>query len=489
MLEAITILYLFLPHIIFYFGWLTLFWAIFLTFLLSYLVIPTFRLALNDYSLILKKDIVYQVFITLVVAVAWTSLSGAGGWGFQNGDWIKHNAVLKDMIQHSWPVSWNHIQQESQTGYYRLIYYIAYYLPSALIGKMSSWQGANTAIFLWTLLGVWLSLLWFTKLTGAKNFWPLILLAVYFVLANGFGRVVDWFIQSGVLKHSSDILWWKGADLWDYNGNTVGLFWAPQHTLAGWLCSSLLLNVYFFSSTQRGALVIPFVAALLWSPFVAVGLIPLLAAIMIRHKTLKYSQFLSIVPALFFMLVFATYYHSLSYPLEWRIYTPQYLFSKHLVLRFILFYLINAGSYVLLLFYFNHTESEEESDKLLIFTAALGLFLIVLIRVGHLNDFCLRVSIPCLMILWVLTGQRLVYFFKNHRLTINSIILIMFIVLGSGSFLKYTGQSISHYKICPPDWRNIKPVFRINNNKGDEYLPRQYIGRKNDSLFFRVFGK
>lgn len=226
MLEVITITYLFFPQIIFFLGWLKLFWAIYLTFLLGLLLIPSFQMSIKDHSLILNKSFVFRALITLLAAIAYTSLSGAGGWGFQLSDWIKHNAVLKDLIQHTWPVAWSQVPQEPRVGDYRLIYYLAYYLPSALIGKLISWQAANLALFLWTALGVWLSLLWFTKLSRARKSLTLILIVAYFILAGGLDSVGYWFVQN---KISWDwgipsIEYWTGLWHWSFQTDAVGLF-------------------------------------------------------------------------------------------------------------------------------------------------------------------------------------------------------------------------------------------------------------------------
>ena len=58
-------------------------------------------------------------------------ISGAGGVGYQDSDWKKHNALMKDLQERSWPIVY------TRDGVpLPLVYNIAYYMPAALAGRI-----------------------------------------------------------------------------------------------------------------------------------------------------------------------------------------------------------------------------------------------------------------------------------------------------------------------------------------------------------------
>ena len=57
-------------------------------------------------------------------------LSGIGGFARQSVDYVKHDEILGTLINMDWPC------KLGSHKYLYLIYYIAYYLPAACIGKI-----------------------------------------------------------------------------------------------------------------------------------------------------------------------------------------------------------------------------------------------------------------------------------------------------------------------------------------------------------------
>ncbi|MCA9417857.1 MAG: hypothetical protein KC917_16380, partial [Candidatus Omnitrophica bacterium] len=126
--QACAFLYLSLPYLLFFWGWL---W-------LPYALLATVALLIGLASAILggrseaREDgprawgSWRRVLFVAVIALVWVALSGIGGLGFQNPDYPKHNAVLKDLIEKDWPV----VYGEGE-GARALVYYFAYYLPAA----------------------------------------------------------------------------------------------------------------------------------------------------------------------------------------------------------------------------------------------------------------------------------------------------------------------------------------------------------------------
>lgn len=73
--------------------------------------------------------------------LAWAGLSGLGGYGYQEYDWLKHHAVLLTLIEEAWPVWMSHDGTPVA-----LVYYTAFLLPAATVGKLLGWQAANVVL-------------------------------------------------------------------------------------------------------------------------------------------------------------------------------------------------------------------------------------------------------------------------------------------------------------------------------------------------------
>ena len=142
-LTRITWIYLTLPFIIFCMGWLRLSIAIPVTALILWILWQLLKQAPNfDFRFPNSKSAFYLLLLT----VLWVFLSGVGGYTFQNWDHHWRNAVLYDLITYNWPVVYSSPEKGPIT---MLVYYVGYWLPVALAGKIFGWQVANFVLFLW----------------------------------------------------------------------------------------------------------------------------------------------------------------------------------------------------------------------------------------------------------------------------------------------------------------------------------------------------
>ncbi len=209
--------------------------------------------------------------VAVLVAVA--ALNGAGGVGVQTWDWLKHTAILADLVVQPWPVAYRLDASGDQLG---LVYYIAYYLPAAVAGKWLGWRAANGALFLWTVLGLVLTWLWMIR-TGRASPWAALGVLVLFSGLDLPGAALS--LEGSRLR---DIPWWSNFDLeWWHGtavlpGNITLIAYAPHQALGGWLTTALVLD-----ALRRGLrgfpLIVPLGLGLLWSPFTTIGLTALAA--------------------------------------------------------------------------------------------------------------------------------------------------------------------------------------------------------------------
>ena len=113
--------------------------------------------SLDGYERIFNVKI---ISITCVLVLGLNIISGAGGLMFQNWDYHSRNALLKDMVDHQWPVKYQFEAGSPEADFIGseqglLSYYLAWFLPAAAIGKVSkSFNMASIFSFFWLLFGV-----------------------------------------------------------------------------------------------------------------------------------------------------------------------------------------------------------------------------------------------------------------------------------------------------------------------------------------------
>jgi hypothetical protein len=214
-----------------------------------------------------RGNAVGVAIVTLLLAF----YSGAGGLAFQRGDWPKHNAMLTELTERSWPVRLRGEPGILEGSY--LTYYVAYYVPAALAGRVLDIEVAHLALFLWTLAGLGLAALWVLRLIPSAGW---MVWAAWFALSglDVLAALVVWMIGTGwELSHGVD--WWPGFGT--YSCNMGLLLWVPQHMLAGWIATALIVSR---AEERRDVSLAPLIASVtvMWSPFVTLGLAPIILA-------------------------------------------------------------------------------------------------------------------------------------------------------------------------------------------------------------------
>ena len=225
---------------------------------------------------------------------ACTMLTAHGGlFDGNNFDWWDRRALLLDLSRHPWPVRlrdgladylpWGGGERQAL-----LRYYLAWYMVPGLAGRLFGAAALNWAVPLWSGLGITLVLLLFAHGLGRRR---AVVAAGMFVLFSGMDALrallswgTDWF-QLGI-----DSLGWPGIHLryhelmafagrWTvYLSNFESFRYAPD-ILAAALCTLLILHLRRHPRFVAASGVV-LAAAPLWSPFVALGLLPYVAILL-----------------------------------------------------------------------------------------------------------------------------------------------------------------------------------------------------------------
>jgi len=462
-----TLVYIQIPAVIFLSSWLRWYFslvALVLLFIANKRVLYQYKL----YELDIKNRITAQpaVFLfCLFIMLGWLALSGVGGVGFQNTDYPKHTAFLHDLVALTWPLTYQ-VQGYGQSEFHA-VYYMAWYLPAALIGKLWGFKAALVASFLWTFIGLGLVLCWLFNL--ARRASPgIVLIFVFFSGLDFFGYI----LVNQALPNAADHLeWWAG--FWQFSSNTSLLFWVPQHALPGWL-----MTFVFIKLLQRGRTEFLFfllAPVLLWSPFVALGLLPLAVVgtfnTGVRSALNSTNSVIALVLGLmlcvFLMAKLPDSYAGLILTTEQRSGVLPVLW---------LFLLLEVG--IFLLFLIDEINGLGNALNKALWASVVFLLALLPVRYGLYNDLAMRASIPALTVLCL----AMIRHFSNRedRSAVLDKILVLLLLLGALNPLQEIVRSVARF-----DW----PDFDAQHVPDLEMkVARQYIA-PSDSLFFTYLAR
>lgn len=323
------------------------------------------------------------------ICIAWLWLSGGFGDIRQNGDWVKHYAIINYLA------SQPHMSlvDASSPGHEFLRYSIAWYVVPAFAVRLSS--GHFQAIFssAWTLVGLLLFFINLRSLTrgGAAS----VVAACAFIFFSG-ADIVGYAIthlQPGPRFH---LEWWSG---WaEYGSNTTSLFWVPQHALAAWLGIAVLM-LQMERPTLLPFMALLFSASLLWSPFVVIGLAPFAIAVAIRHSVKEVAlSWQALLTLTLVALPIVVYLRSDASGVPHSFIWNDGCFGRALCFTwwgYARFMMIEIGLPSIILL-------SVKSERRAFLWVALGSLLVFpLIHIGAFNDFTMRASIPALAVLAV----------------------------------------------------------------------------------------
>ena len=391
-----TLAFLALPIGIFALGWLAPVWALLVV--ISLAAGMFFRPKPTEESPVPIP--LWSLFLLALGCIAVCLLAGVGGFGYQDGDYYKHNAILADLFRRDWPVAYA-IERGGTKHPVALVYYFAYYLPPALIGKLAGWEALRYSMVLWTSGGMFLMSLWCLRFAKGALWAPLAFLAFggFDVVGMLLGlKVFDWMPE--IWDEHRQMEWWAGFSFGTIPSHSSQLFWAPQHALPGWLITAALFH-RIRSGTLDGCL---FLAALapLWSPLVALGLLPLgLAGLLTSRGKGAFSR--SNLAALPPLIVGGLFFAARGIP---GIPFPPVPFgwNDNVPLKLVVTFILEILPWALLLLV-----SSKASPKVslkIVLTCVLFLAVLPLWRVGTFNDLMMRASLPALTLLSLLLLQK-----------------------------------------------------------------------------------
>jgi len=447
-LARVTLCFLALPYLIFFPGWLNTPAAVTLLIIFIYCITNTLRTTTStSHSSITLHDL-----LAFVLIIIWVNLSGAGGYGHQTPDYGVHNARLKDLVDYSWPVHYGENQN--------FVSYFGYFLPAAIIGKLSNADFAFRSMYPWTILGVTLVLRWLSFLSGWRFSALLVSVFIFFgpidilnVFALGYHADIPLDSAFAETLVNSDYLDFRtrydiGFIIGNYLSNTFQLFWSPHQVIAGWLCIGLMTHLYLQKQTTH--FVFTYALLCLWSPLIMIALLPFVFVAVLPPLFSKKSGAVVTIENLLgagaVSAVFVAFYLAGS---------PQSIPSPFILSGFdwknqgwvlALFYFSAWGAYIAMLKPF--IARQEPEKKIWFICLAIVLFVLPLKKFGAYSDLLCRGSAPLMFLLLIFILQAIgQYWRRQHGVLL--VLLLGLLVLGAGSSLLQLRHAFNRYGTKP----------------------------------------
>ncbi len=452
-LTRITYIYLALPFVIFCMGWLRLTIAIPIA---ALVVLILWKLFKQSFPYQFNSHFSRETFYLLLCTGVWVFLSGVGGYAFQNWDHHWRNAVLRDLINYNWPV----VYASPESGPIKmLVYYVGYWLPAALAGKIFGWHAANFILFLWTWLGILLVALQLSlklKTSALKT----VLLLVFFSGMDALGTLLVAQEYPSLWPPIQHLEIWSGS--LQYSSFTTQLFWVFNQAVPAWLCIVLILesNGLMLDGQERAASTQISPKIFIWSlcfflaPIASIGLLPYLLLEWFKQTDFK-LPFKNLRLDLLFasgiiFLVSCIFFSSNSAAQERGL---QSLAAKD----FLQFFLLDGGILWLLL------APVKWRDPRWVLTGLLLLGL-PFIQFGSGRDFVMRASIAPLISLMVMTGEVI---FQNITSRFYRTALAAVLFVGALTPLyeidRSFYRSIGYYFVLDADQRAQPPLGPVTH--------------------------
>lgn len=434
-MSLVSLCYLTLPFLIFSLTFLRLYIGIPISFLIVYCL---------NYCGLKKQWAIFtigkkQSLIIAALALFLCWISGIGGFYSQTGDYLVKNALLSDLCNHSWPI-YIELSEESLevqkivgSDNVAFVYYLFFYLPAALVGKVFGLLVAKVAFLLWSSFGLFLVLCHVVnyvserKPTCRVQFLLILLLFLSFggldilgELRNvTFHTLKDIFIQYPLFSFCET---WCMPFFRLWGGNVHDLAFVFNQCIPAWLITMLILD-----RKDNCTMFFVYSMSLLYTPWAAIGLFPIVVYLWFvdrkGEKLLSASYFKqtlnvsNIVFPLVLLFIVGSYYTSNEQSVGTKGWFFDFMSIGDFCIYYPLFLLVEIGVYVALL------------RKQIFRIPILKISFMVLLALPfyHItpgNDLLMRASIPALFIFFVYWTKFAIENFSEKKILICAIMVI-----------------------------------------------------------------
>lgn len=488
-----------------------------------------------------KKDCVKLAIGAAVIILA-VLFSGIGGFFWQNTDHSTRNTIFNILVSDLWPPV-----RAVNGSFVGLVYYIGFWLPAAVVGKLFSLSAGYVFQVVWAVLGI--LIIWLLICTFHKKIvlYPLFIF-LFFSGADiiGYKTVTNFFSETvniqlgkwasfGDIPFTYHIEWWPRY--YQYSSNMTQLFWVFNQALPCWVATMALL-----AEKNNKNLVLILGLSLISSTLPFVGLIPIFVWCAVTEYNSSFSRPLTKTPLKDFISLF-TFQNVLGGGISGII---SFIYLKENIsaetagqnaapastnaFTDFKFYILLA---IIALFFFGCYKADKKKirsylilppllvstylfaslpeykepyflifiifDLLLIaaalfpaygqtslyYVAVLSLLIIPFFKVGASIDFCMRASVPALFVLSVLAGFAVSKYIRERRI-IPLAAIILVLLIGSVT----PAHEIARTFLATRNQYAVNgKVINREQSESTIFEGKNFTGNTQDSVFFEIFAK
>ena len=476
-LMIMAYVYVGLPITIFLLGFIRFYIAIPCAVAVGFCFYRLFKNITKEKTLNLSKKDMGFFIGAAVISFVWVLISGIGAIYYQNSDHEYRNAIFELLVNYEWPVrSWINIDGViSQRG---LVYYIGFWMPSAVIGKMFGLGAGYFFQVIWAALGIFLFYYLVCLFSGKVRLWPLVL----FIFFSGLD-IVGIFLMRYDLNGVTAIThleWWSS---YQYSSFTTQLFWVFNQAVPAWVALMLILN-----QKNNRYIVLILGSTLLSSTLPFVGILPIAAYAVFSRKYETIPEGKSKI-SVWFNDTF-TIENILGGGITGLM---SFVFLRSNTAAGNIVAEESATGDVTLLFYFILLEAgifwlfalKYNVKNVLFYITLLWLIICPFVVIGSARDFCMRASIPALTMLYLYTVDAIdKSLAEKNKLIFTGLMVI--IILGAVTPTHEIVRSLfyTNYGYYP-----IGGAYKVSVSEYDVISGYNFSAPCEDNLFYECFAK
>ena len=462
-------IYIGLPVLIFMIGWVR--WIVSVP--AALIIVYSFYTASkkdNPHYICPRRNSRTTLIVVFAVICGWVFLSGIGGFVYQNGDHKCRNEIFRILVEYEWPVQ-KDVMVGNQQQTRMLSYYMGFWLPSAIVGKVFGLSAGFAFQAVWAVWGICLIYLKISARFGRYGIIPLLI----FVFFSGLDILGYPLLgkEDFIIGSNQHIEFWGG---FQFSSHTTQLFWVFNQAIYGWILTLMLLE----QEDNRHSVLI-WSCGLLECTFPFVGMLPFLCYKVFRNFRKRVANdsarkackelfsvenvigggLIGIISFLYLLNNGSAGNGGSGIPITLRS-----------IGRYLVFMSLEAFVYYITIYKF-------QKKNPLFYISLLTLMVCPLIRVGSSIDFCMRVSIPSILVLCLLVSETLFETWKTHKRHFAVLLVISLL-----------GCITPVHEIC----RTIENTTCIDNNihytsEKDIFTGRNFSSNTADSLFYRYLSR
>lgn len=494
LIVKLAYVYLVAPFLIFAIGWIKIYYAIPIVVIVLFSFWKACKETPGLWVPDINRDTVVTMFIIVVIVGLWVYFSGIGKFVFQNTDHQTRNSIFNVLVEYKWPVMNDHIihgvskigdvfKNASKTG---MIYYIGFWLPSALVGKVFGLRVGYYAQAIWAVLGILLVYYLICAYSKKLAIWPLVLMMGF----SGLDIVGNYITGVDILKlgAAQHLEWWSTP--YQYSSMTTQLFWVFNQAIPAWICTMALLiqrnnkNIVFLLSCSLLTSTFPFIGLMLLTVFL----------IFTRkydgsawsRKKIKSNIFLIIKDTCTIQNIFGGGMIGIISFIYLKGNLASGIVSENVkgpefdnsLPKYVIFILVEIIAYLAIIYKYN------KENKLYYFIF-ICLCLFPPIKIGYSTDFCMRASIPALFVLMLMVIQALWKSFELKQY-VTSVVIIAILLVGGITPLHEITRTVSE------TFSRIKygEIVYEEDTESESLLSLEnFAGDIDQSFFFKYLAK